>query len=264
MRKDDVLTRQTQREKEREKVRHLFERYVVTRDEKVKEELVLHHMNLVRYLAGKFSNRWEPLDDLVQVGCVGLIKAIDRYDLSKGAEFTTYATPTIVGEIKRHFRDKGWAFKVPRRLQELNHQVSRAGEELGKDLGRSPTVAEIAGKVGATEEEVLEAQELGQAHSPMSLELEMEGDSDKRVSNLLDYLGENDLALEGVEDRISLEKAFQNLDSREQLVLYLRFYENMSQNEIAKHLKTLQMHVSRLQRRALEKLRQSLQESHGA
>lgn len=246
---------------DREKIRGLFFKYANTHDEKIREELVLHYMNLVRYLASKFANRGEALEDLIQVGCIGLIKAIDRFDLSKEVEFTTYATPTIIGEIKRYFRDKGWALKVPRRMQELNLAVNKASDLLSSSLNRSPTIQEIAAHLRVSEEEVLEAQELGQSYAPLSLDIEMEAEDEKKNLNLLGYLGEIDLQLENVDDRVSLEKAFSRLDKREQLVLYLRFYENMSQNEIAKHLKILQMHVSRLQHRAVEKLRKFLAEN---
>ncbi len=245
---------------DRKESRRLFVEYAKTKDEGIKEKIVIQYMNLVRFLAGKFAYRGEPLEDLIQVGCLGLVKAIDRYDLSKGVEFTTYVAPTIVGEIKRHFRDKGWSFKVPRRLQELNASVNRSVEELSSKLNRPPTIGEIATKLSVTEEEVLEAQELGQAYTPLSLDVQIEVDHDKRSPNLLDYLGKADFVLEGVEDRVSLQRAFEKLDAKEQLVLYLRFYENLSQNEIAKHLHTLQMHVSRIQARAIEKLRKIMTE----
>lgn len=245
---------------DRQKIRGLFHEYAKSRDEHIREELVLHYMNLVRYLASKFVNRGESLEDLVQVGCIGLINAIDRFDPSKEVEFTTYATPTIVGEIKRYFRDKGWALKVPRRLQELNLAVNKSSEHLSGKLNRSPTIQEIALHLSVSEEEVLEAQELGQSYTPLSLDVELDAEDEKKTLNLLGYLGQMDLNLENVDDKVSLEKAFSKLDKREQLVLYLRFYENMSQNEIARHMKILQMHVSRLQHRAVEKLRRFLAE----
>ena len=228
--------------------------------ERLRNELVVAHLNLVRYLGVKFANRGEPLDDLLQVGTVGLLKAIDRFDLERGVEFTTYATPTIVGEIKRHFRDKGWAVKVPRRLQELNLAVNRAIEKLTVKLGHSPTVSELAAHLGASEEDVLEAQELGQAYNLLSLDTELNGDGDKKSQTLADYVGQNDSELELLEDRANLERGFEILSGRERVILYLRFYESVSQTEIAKRLSVSQMHVSRLQQKALEKLRNFLQE----
>jgi len=228
--------------------------------DRIRNELVVAHLNLVRYLAVKFANRGEALDDLIQVGTVGLLKAIDRFDLDRGVEFTTYATPTIVGEIKRYFRDKGWAVKVPRRLQELNLAVNRANEKLTVKLGHSPTVAELAQHLGTTEEDILEAQELGQAYNLLSLDTELNGEGDKKAQTLADYVGQNDPALEMLEDRANLERAFAVLSRRERVILYLRFYESVSQTEIAKRLNVSQMHVSRLQQKALEKLRVFLQE----
>jgi len=228
--------------------------------ERLRNELVVAHLNLVRYLAVKFANRGEALDDLIQVGTVGLLKAIDRFDLERGVEFTTYATPTIVGEIKRYFRDKGWAVKVPRRLQELNLAVNRAIEKLTVKLGHSPTVGELAAQLGASEEDILEAQELGQAYNLLSLDTELNGEGDKKSQTLADYVGQADPALELLEDRANLERAFRVLTGRERVILYLRFYESVSQTEIAKRLNVSQMHVSRLQQKALEKLKSFLQE----
>ncbi|MFY9710475.1 MAG: sigma-70 family RNA polymerase sigma factor, partial [Candidatus Cybelea sp.] len=190
--------------------------------ERVRDELVVVHLNLVRFLAVKFANRGEPLDDLVQVGTVGLLKAIDRFDLERGVEFTTYATPTIVGEIKRYFRDKGWAVKVPRRLQELNLAVNRASDKLAIALGRSPTVAELAEHLNAGEDEILEAQELGQAYNLLSLDSEVSGDADKKSQTLADTVGVTDAGLELLEDRANLERAFGVLSGRERVIIYLR------------------------------------------
>ncbi len=189
-----------------------------------------------------------------------MIKAIDRFDLSRGVEFTTYATPTIVGEIKRHFRDKGWAVKVPRRLQELNLSVNRAIEKLTVEMGHSPTVGELAAHLNATDEDILEAQELGQAYNLLSLDTELASDGDKNAQTLADYIGQQDPELANLEDRANLEKAFDVLSRRERIILFLRFYESVSQTEIAKRLNVSQMHVSRLQQKALEKLREALLE----
>jgi RNA polymerase sigma-B factor len=253
---------------DRERTRALFARFISLRKqyaenpgehyrtyESVRDELVVTHLSLVRFLAVKFANRGEPLDDLVQVGTVGLLKAIDRFELDRGVEFTTYATPTIVGEIKRYFRDKGWAVKVPRRLQELNLAVNRTGDKLAVEFGRSPTVAELAERLDATEEEILEAQELGQAYSVLSLDSEVAGETDKKSQTLADTVGVTDSGLELLEDRANLERAFSVLTGRERVIIYLRFYESVSQTEIAKRLNVSQMHVSRLQAKALEKLR---------
>jgi RNA polymerase sigma-B factor len=258
---------------DREKTRALFARFIGTRKrhtvrparpdadyERLRDELVVVHLNLVRFLAVRFANRGEPLDDLVQVGTVGLLKAIDRFDLDRGVEFTTYATPTIVGEIKRYFRDKGWAVKVPRRLQELNLAVNRTSDKLAIELGRSPTVAELAEHLHAGEDEILEAQELGQAYNLLSLDSEVSGETDKKSQTLADTVGVSDAGLDLLEDRANLERAFRVLTGRERVIIYLRFYESISQTEIAKRLNVSQMHVSRLQAKALEKLRSVLAE----
>lgn len=243
---------------DRERARQLLASYATDRDPKIKDELVAQHLNLVRYLAGKFSNRGENLEDLVQVGCLGLIKAIERFDPERGTEFTTYATPTIVGEIKRHFRDKGWAIKVPRRLQEFNASVAKTTEELTSQLGRVPTPDEIAKKLDVNAEDVLEAQELGQSYNLLSIDSELDADDSRKTSSLLDYLGRDDFQLEQVEDRLALHRAFSSLPERERLLMYLRFFENRSQSEVAKVLNISQMHVSRLQARSLETMRQAL------
>jgi len=245
----------------RARVRHEQQPSICERDyESMRNDLVVAHLNLVRFLALKFANRGEPLDDLIQVGTVGLLKAIDRFELDRGVEFTTYATPTIVGEIKRYFRDKGWAVKVPRRLQELNLAVNRANEKMSVELGRSPTVAELATSLGASEEEILEAQELGGAYNLLSLDSEITSEGDKRAQRLADTVGITDPGLELLEDRANLERAFHVLTGREKVIIYLRFYESVSQTEIAKRLNVSQMHVSRLQAKALEKLRAALGE----
>jgi len=243
---------------DREKTREWFAAYSTTKDPKLRDDLVVTHLNLVRYLAVRFANRGESIDDLIQVGTVGLIKAIDRFDTERGVEFTTYATPTIIGEIKRHFRDKGWAVKVPRRLQELNLAVNRAVESLSIELGRAATVGDLASRLGATSEEIIEAQELGQAYNVLSLDTELTPEGDARSAKLLDYVGGDDAELDLFEDKANLEAAFHVLDPRERVIVYLRFYENVSQTEIAKRLNVSQMHVSRLQARALAKLKHFL------
>jgi RNA polymerase sigma-B factor len=240
---------------DREKTRALFAEFAASRDPAVREELVVAHLNLVRYLAVRFANRGEGIDDLIQVGTVGLIKAIDRFDVERGVEFTTYATPTIIGEVKRYFRDKGWAVKVPRRLQELNLAVNRAVERLSVDLGRSATVADLAAALGTTDEEIIEAQELGQAYNLLSLDTELYADGEAKAATLLDYIGADGDDFGLLDDRANLERAFVVLDRRERIIVYLRFYENVSQAEIARRLSVSQMHVSRLQARALEKLK---------
>ena len=243
---------------DRRRTRELFHRLAADHDAGVRDELVVSHLNLARYLAMRFAHRGEQIDDLVQVATLGLIKAIDRYDPTRGVEFTTYAAPTIIGEIKRYFRDKGWAVRVPRRQQELNLAVNREIERAAMDLGRSPTVADLAARLSVSEEEIIEAQELGQMYNLLSIDSELAADRDAKASTLIDYLGREDPELALLEDKANLERALRALDPRERVILYLRFYENVSQSEVAKRFGVSQMHVSRLQARALEKLKREL------
>ena len=223
---------------------------------RLREQLVEAHLPLVEYLARRFRNRGEPLDDLVQVATIGLIKSVDRFDLERGVEFSTYATPTIVGEIKRHFRDKGWAIRVPRRLQELKLSLTKATSELSQKNGRSPTVGELATHLEMSEEEILEGLESANAYSAVSLDAPDGGDDDSPA--VADSLGMLDDALEGVEYRESLKPLLEQLPPREKRILMLRFFGNMTQSQIASELGISQMHVSRLLARTLAQLRSGL------
>ena len=221
----------------------------------LRNQLVRMHIPLVEHLARRFRNRGEPLDDLTQVATIGLIKSVDRFDVERGVEFSTYATPTIVGEIKRHFRDKGWAVRVPRRLQELRLSLTTATGELSQQHGRSPTVHELAERLGISEEEVLEGLESANAYSTLSLDVP---DTDDESPAVADTLGAEDDALEGVEYRESLKPLLAQLPQREQKILVLRFFRNMTQSQIATEVGISQMHVSRLLARTLAQLRDKL------
>jgi RNA polymerase sigma-B factor len=236
--------------------RDLLRRYHEQGDRAARQQLIERYMSLVRSLARRYASRGEQLDDLVQIGAIGLIKAIDRFDINRGVELTTYATPNIIGEIKRHFRDHGWAVRVPRGLQELSIQLMRVVEQLTGELSRSPTIAELAEATGATEEEVLEALETGRAYSPLSLSVGSSGDDDEL--DPLESLGGDDHEYEVSEDRAVLEPGLRVLDERERLILQLRFYEGLTQSQIAQRVGISQMHVSRLIRRALEKARNEI------
>ena len=242
----------------------LFEEYNRTRDPKVREQLILAHMNLVRYLARKFANRGEPVEDLIQVGMIGLINAIDRFDTSRGIRFATYATPTIIGEIRRHFRDRGWAVKVPRRLQELNLAANKAIDALTQELNRAPKIAEIAARLEVSEQEALEAIELGDLYELPSLDTDLGEDSDGSRGVLADYVGKMDQEMERFERRARLAEALRSLPPRERRILELRFFENLSQTEVAHRMKISQMHVSRLQHRALARLRELVRNQDNA
>jgi len=242
----------------------LFQQYHRTRDPKLRDKLVLAHANLVRYLARKFANRGEPLEDLIQVGMIGLINAIDRFDPSRGIRFATYATPTIVGEIRRYFRDRTWAIKVPRRLQELSLAASKAIDTLTQELDRAPTIAEIASRLNIEEQQALEAVELGDLYDLPSLDTDLGEDSDDSRGVLADYVGEMDLALARFEQRARLSQALRALPPRERQIIQLRFLANLSQTEVARRMGISQMHVSRLQQRALQRLRDLVRQEDAA
>jgi RNA polymerase sigma-B factor len=223
----------------------------------LRSELVELHLPLAEYLARRFGNRGEPHEDLVQVATIGLIKAIDRFDLERQVAFSTYATPTIVGEIKRHFRDRGWTIRVPRRLQEIQALINQAVSDLGQELGRSPTVSELATRVGMSEEEILEGLESANAYSPLSLDAP---DPSGEVGAVIEQLGDYDDALDAVVDRETVKPLLDQLDARSKRILLLRFFRNMTQSQIAEELGISQMHVSRLLSRTLADLRKALED----
>ncbi|MFC6287373.1 RNA polymerase sigma factor SigF [Nocardioides sp. GCM10027113] len=227
--------------------------------DQARTDLIHLHLPLVEHCARRFRNRGEPFEDLVQVGTIGLIKSIDRFDGSRGVEFSTYATPTIIGEIKRYFRDKGWAIRVPRRLQELRMQIGTATAELTQALGRSPTPRELADKIGVSVEEIVEGIESSNAYSTLSLDAS--DDHDDSPTTMLDALGVEDVNLAHVEIRESLKPLLDKLPAREKKILLLRFFRNMTQSQIAEEIGVSQMHVSRLLNRTLEQLRASLEEA---
>ena len=241
----------------KEKTHELFRRYKEEGDVEAREKLVMSHMNLVRFLANKFKNRGEPLDDLIQVGYLGLLKAIDRFDPSRGLEFTTYATPTIMGEIKRHFRDKGWSVRVPRRLQELSAKVNQATDVLTTELQRSPKIEEIAEYLDASVDEVLEAMESSSAYSSVPLEGTGNNDNDDAPS-VLDRYATEDSALNFTDDRLIIQEALKGFSPREREVIDLRFLQGMTQIEIAEQLGISQVQVSRLLRRTLKKIQDKI------
>jgi len=243
----------------REELRVLHRRYRESKDpaerDRIREQLVGSYHDFVYFLARKFQNRGEPLDDIVQVGYLGLIKAIERFDPDLGYEFTTFATLTVAGEIKRHFRDKGTAIRFPRRLQELHQSAVRVNEQMKNELGREPTVSELAARLGVEPEDVTEAMEMGPAQTPLSLDQTLgaaDGEGGRAVS---ESIGAEDAELDRVEMRDLLNRAMEHLTPRERAIMAMRFYEEMSQSEIARRLGISQMHVSRLQRAALEQLR---------
>jgi RNA polymerase sigma-B factor len=221
----------------------------------LRDRLVAVHMPLVIYLARRFSGRSEPMDDLIQVGSIGLIKAIDRFDPGRGLEFSTYATPTILGEIKRHFRDTGWLIHVPRRAQEMQTSLNNARADLSQELGRSPTVSELATRIDAEEDAVIEALDAARAYSALPIEiLAAPGESVPEHP----MLGVIDAGFEQVEQRQLLRRVIEELPPAEREILLLRFVANKTQTEIAGIVGVSQMQVSRLVARGLKRLRASL------
>jgi RNA polymerase sigma-B factor len=229
-------------------------------DPGAREELARLFQPLAEYLARRFFGRGEALEDLVQVANLGLLKAIDRFDLSRGVKFSTYATATIVGELKRHFRDKGWALRVPRRLQEAGMKVGRTVTEMYQELGRAPTIAEIGERTGLSEDEVLEAMETAHAYTTASLD----APTDEEGTTSLDKLGDEEEAFELLEGWTSVAPAIRALPRRERTILYLRFFRGLTQTQIADEMGISQMHVSRLLSRTLRDLRRRVGEPEEA
>jgi len=221
---------------DKDRTRKLFAQYKETKDPEVRDQLIVSHLNLVRFLASKFKNRGEPLDDLIQVGTIGLIKAIDRFEPDRGLEFTTYATPTIMGEIKRHFRDKGWSVRVPRRLQELSSKINQVTDDLTKELQRSPSIEEIS----------------------VPLEGGGSGADGDETPSIIDQYVTEDEDLAGSDDRIVLEEAIRDFSPREQEIIRMRFVEGLTQVEIAEKLNISQVQVSRLLRRTLKRIQEKI------
>ncbi|MBA2347218.1 MAG: SigB/SigF/SigG family RNA polymerase sigma factor [Solirubrobacterales bacterium] len=237
----------------------LLEAYHRDGDLRARAVLIENMMPLVRHIARRYANRGEPLDDLVQVGSVGLIKAVDRFDLERGVKLSTFAAPNIAGEIKRHFRDRGWSIRVPRDIQELNAKLTQATDRLTTKLSRSPTIAELAVAVKATEEQVLDALQGAQSYSTVSFE---EPIGENRTA--LELLGEEDPEFMTAERRVLLEDGMHALADREQEIVRLRFFAGLTQREIAEQVGISQMHVSRLIRRSLEEMRDRMDERDAA
>lgn len=236
-----------------------FEEYRRTRDRDLRNELVQDHMRLAEFLARRFAHRGEPLDDLRQVALVGLLKAVERFEPGRGLKFSSFATPTITGEIKRHFRDRGWAVRVPRRVQELHLELGRIVTVLSQELGRVPKPSEIAERAGVAEEDVLESMEASSLYRLASLDGSRGDDAGGAAAT--ERLGELDSELDAVENRVAVRGLLAMLPEREQRIVYLRFFEGLTQSEIAERVGISQMHVSRLLMKSLETLAAAGQET---
>ncbi|MBH0231555.1 RNA polymerase sigma factor SigB [Halobacillus yeomjeoni] len=228
-------------------------------DEEIQEKIVLVYKDLVESIARKYSKNSTIHEDLVQVGMLGLLAAIRRYDPEFGKSFESFAIPTIIGEIKRFIRDKTWSVHVPRRIKELGPKIKKAAEELTSQLQRSPSVLEIAEHLEVSEEDVLETMEMGKSYKALSVDRKIEADSDGSTVTILDLIGNQEDGYSNIDQRMLLEKILPILTEREQEILQCTYFENMSQKDTGEKLGISQMHVSRLQRRALRKLREALQ-----
>ncbi|MFN7252741.1 MAG: RNA polymerase sigma factor SigB [Anaerobacillus sp.] len=247
--------RQSQIDNELEK---LIKEFQKTQSEEVQTKLVKKYEALVRTLAKKFSRGKDYDEDLIQVGMIGLLGALRRFDLSVGRSFESFAVPTIIGEIKRYIRDKTWSVHVPRRIKELGPKIKNTVEKLTTELQRSPKVIEIANYLDVSEEDVLETMEMSRSYQALSVDRSIEADQEGGVVTLLDLVGATDTGFEKTDQQLLIEKAFSVLSEREKQILFCSFYEGLSQKETGDKLGISQMHVSRLQRRALEKLKASL------
>lgn len=257
------MTKSKQQSEEGEVYRWIERLQQESEDEIVKEKLVLHFEGLVHSLARKYSQSRGNHEDLAQVGMIGLLMAAERFDAEFGKTFEAFAIPTIIGEIKRYIRDKTWSVHVPRRIKELGPKINRAVETLTNDLQRSPTVQDIASYLEVTEEEVLETMEMTKSYRALSVDYKHESDGEGNTVSILDLVGLEDEYYEKVDLHMVLEKIFPVLDKREQEILKLIFFENLSQKEVGELLGISQMHVSRLQRKALKKLKDELEKGRG-
>ncbi|WP_100400721.1 RNA polymerase sigma factor SigB [Bacillus sp. FJAT-44742] len=244
--------------KEKDEVYKWIEEFQENPTEEIQTKLVQKFEPLVQSLARKFSRGQEHDEDLYQVGMIGLLAALRRFDDSYKRSFESFAVPTIVGEIKRFIRDKTWSVHVPRRIKELGPRIKKAVEELTNDLQRSPRVEEIAGYLDVSEEEVLETMEMGKSYQALSVDRSIEADQEGSAVTLLDLVGSQEEGYEQTDQQLLLEKAFTVLTEREKEILKCTYFENLSQKETGERLGISQMHVSRLQRRALQKLRESI------
>ncbi len=243
----------------KEEIQKLFKEYDKTKDKAIRDILIEEHLYIAEILSKKYANKGIEYDDIFQVASIGLIYSIDRYDTSKGFEFSSFATPTIIGEIKKYFRDKGWTIRVPRRIQELSKKINNSKVHLSQSLQRSPTVEDIADYLNCTEEEILEAMEASKVYTPQSLDLTFDSHNDDKDINLADLIGEEDFYFSKVENNDFLIKTMKVLNDMEKKILIERYFNKSTQVSIAEKLDISQMTVSRIEKKVLEKLRKEAQ-----
>ena len=246
---------------DKEDIKELFRIYKENGEKEVRDILIEEHLYIAEILSKKYANRGIDYDDIYQVACIGLIYAIDRYDIDKGFEFSSFATPTIIGEIKKYFRDKGWTIRVPRRIQELSKKINNAKVQLSQELQRSPTIEDIANYLNSTEEEVLEALEASKVYTPQSLDVTYDSNNDDKEVNLAELIGEEDLYFSKIENNDFLLKIMDKLNDIEKEILIDRYFNKKTQVSIAKSLEISQMTVSRIEKRVLKKLRKEVEKT---
>lgn len=245
----------------REEIRDLFRKLKETGDKKIREILIEEHLYIAEILSKRYSNRGIDYDDIYQVASLGLIYSIDRYDIDKGYEFSSFATPTIIGEIKKYFRDRGWTIRVPRRIQELSKKINNSKIHLSQTLQRTPSIKDIAEYLKCTEEEVLEAMEASKVYTPQSLDISFDSNDDDKNINLADLIGEEDLYYSKVENSDFLRKTIKVLNDVERKILIERYFNRKTQVSIAKKLDISQMTVSRIEKRVIEKLKKEAEKN---
>lgn len=251
----------TKEDLEKYEVKELFRMLKENNNKEIRDYLIEKHLYIAEILSKKYANRGIDYDDIFQVASIGLIFAINRYDIDKGFEFSSFATPTIIGEIKKYFRDKGWTIRVPRRIQELSKKINNAKVQLSQDLQRSPTIEDIAIYLNATEEEVLEAMEASKVYSPQSLDVTYDSNNDDKEVNLSDLIGEEDIYYDKIENNDFLLRAIKNLNEVEKQILIQRYFDKKTQESIAKNLDISQMTVSRIEKKVIQKLRKEVEKA---
>ena len=238
--------------------KELFKLYAATKDKTIRNELVKRYLYIAEILSKKYVNRGIEYEDIYQVASLGLIYAIERFDLNRGFEFSSFATPTIIGEIKKHFRDKGWSIRVPRRIQELSKKVNAARIVLNQTMQKSPKIEDIAEYLGCTAEQVLEAMEASQVYTPKSLDLSYDSNGEDKDLQLMDLIGEDDRHFDIIENRDFIEKCMDKLNEVEIKIIKDRFFKNRTQIQVADELGVSQMTISRMEKKIIEKFRKEL------
>lgn len=246
----------------KDQIKKKFEEFYLTRDKKLRDELIKEHMYIVDILSNKYVGKGIEKDDLYQVASLGLIYAIDRYEPDKGYEFSSFATPTIMGELKRYFRDKGWVIRVPRRIQNLYKKINTAKKILPQELQRTPTIKDIADYIGEDEETILEAMEASKVYSPQSLDMKYQVQKGENSIDLAEMIGEEDKSFDSVELSDLIEKSTQRLNDLEKEILDLRYYQGKTQIDIAESLNISQMTVSRIEKKITQKFTMELEKTN--